>query len=121
MPSNNITNNPYAVYSLFVSEQRNMFLSSSIAIAMIGFSNTIGDKKMKMTLKMLCVIIFILSMWFGISSSRELNYYLDNNDSELPSYIPIHMWKSALNINYIYTTIIFVIAIMFTMNKIIYE
>ena len=36
-------NNPHAVYNGLISGQRNMFLTSSIAVAMVGFSNTFKE------------------------------------------------------------------------------
>ena len=70
------SNNPNTVYNGMMSGQRNMFLSSSIAIVMFGFSNNFKNHLLRWTVKLISMGIFILSCYIGITASNEFMYYL---------------------------------------------
>ena len=112
------SNNPYSVFGVLVSSQRNMYLTSSIAISIIGFSDTFTDFKIKTNLKIFGLIIFMMSIYTGISASNQFSYYLSKS-KDLPDDIPIKSWKRWQYISYVYSVLITWVAILFLNRKLI--
>ena len=112
------SNNPYSVHSTMISSQRNMFLTSSIAISLIGFSDTFKDKHIIYYIKILGLVIFTISIYIGITASNEFTYYLDNNKN-LPDDIPIKSWRRWKYVNYVYTCLLSLIIFILINKKIL--
>ncbi len=115
----NFSNNPHTVYNGVVSGQRNMFLSSSLAIVMIGFANNFESTLVKYTIKTLGLFIFVLSIFIGIKATYEFQYYLDYYAGQLPEHIPLESWYRWSYVSYAYTFILLFVAVMFFSSKII--
>ena len=81
------SNNPHTVYNGMASSQRNMFVTATLATALIKFSDTFDDKLVKFNIKIISLIIFMMSIYFAISSSYDFLYYLNKNEN-LPDNIP---------------------------------
>lgn len=76
------SNNPQSVYNGMMSGHRNMYLLSSVAIAMIGFVTRYNN-----ILFNLCAsFIFIIAAYIGINSTLDFNYYLKNNNIPADTY-----------------------------------
>jgi Na+/proline symporter len=112
-------NNPHTVYNGMISGQRNMFLSSSVAVALIGFSNIFKDENVRLCVKILGTVIFIISICIGLKATDDFLFYLNNNKDEFPSYIPIDSWYSWKYISYIYSALLICVAMLFLMKKIL--
>jgi hypothetical protein len=114
-------NNPQSVYNGMISGQRNMFLSSSLAVAMIGFSDKFDNKFITWLTKLVGSFIFILSIIIGLSTANDYTFYLDNiNTDDLPSYIPLENWYRWSYISYIYSLFMTVIGGLYIIRKIIH-
>lgn len=109
--------NPQSVYNGLVSNQRNMFLTSSVAVAMIGFSNKFENKNVRFVMKFLSLMIFIISITIGLKSNYEFTYYLDNNEIE-GAKVAIDSWRSSIYITIAYVCIIGAAALAFIINRI---
>jgi hypothetical protein len=109
----NFSNNPQAVYNGNMSGQRNMFLSSSLAAVMIGFSSKFENKTRALFVKLLGALIFFISIYIGFSTNYDFRFYLDKMKGELPDYIPVENWYNWTLVVYTYTIIIFVIGSLF--------
>ena len=70
--------NPQSVYNGTMSTSE-IFLSSSVAIAVIGFSNNFKVKTVRILVKTLGALIFLISVFIGMKASNDLIHYLDNN------------------------------------------
>ena len=114
------SNNPQSVYNGAISGQRNMFLSSSLAAIMIGFSDKFDNHMAQITVKIIGALIFILSVTIGYLSNYDFRFYLDRVKDELPDYIPIENWYIWSFVVYIYTTLIAIVGLLFFLNKIIF-
>lgn len=68
------SNNPQSAYNGMMSGHRNMFLLSSVGIAMVGFL------KDHLYMKMAAIFIFIFAGFIGIQASLDFAYYLKEND-----------------------------------------
>lgn len=113
------SNNPQSVYNGMISGQRNMFLTSSVAIAMAGFSKTFKDKSVVIIIKLLSLIILFISMYIGLKSSYDFRYYLDNIEMDNLSYVPINSWYNWSYVSYIYCIMMLAIVILFYSYNII--
>jgi len=103
------SNNPHTVYNGMASSQRNMFVTATLATALIKFSDTFDDKLVKFNIKIISLIIFMMSIYYAISSSYDFLYYLNKNEN-LPDNIPKNNWYKLRYINYIFGLLIFYIA-----------
>jgi len=114
-------NNPQSVYNGMMSGQRNMFLSSSLAIAMIGFSNKFDNKYITWFTKIIGSFIFILSIVIGLSTANDYTFYLNKlNTDDIPSYIPLDNWYRWSYILYIYCLFIGIIGGIYIIRKIVF-
>jgi hypothetical protein len=116
--NNPYSNNPYSVFGVLVSSHRNMYLSSTIAITIIGFSDTFTNEIIKTNIKIFGLIIFMISIYTGISASNQFSYYL-NKSKNLPDNIPIKSWKRWQYISYLYSLLITCIAVLFLNRKLV--
>ena len=107
--------NPQSVYNGFVSNQRNMFLSSSLAVVIIGFSNKFKNKLVRVLIKFMSLIVFGISMFIGLKANYELNHFLDNN--EVSDKIPVESWKATCHVTYLYVFVLFITSIAFLLNR----
>lgn len=87
------SNNPATNYNGMMSGMRNMILSSSVAIVMIGYiSAKMNNNKI---FQIFAVCILFLSAYIGIGSALDFDYYLKNNNFQISIYNVAHwkMWK----------------------------
>ena len=71
------SNNPQSVYNGAISGQRNMFLSSSLAAMIIGFSSNFKSPHVIKFVKIIGICIFIISITTGYLSNNDFRFYLD--------------------------------------------
>ena len=113
--------NPQSVYNGMMSGQRNMFLSSSLAIVIISFSDKFKNKHISWVAKSIGAFIFILSIFIGISTANDYTFYLNHiKTDELPSYIPLDSWYRWSYVMYIYCSFIGVIGGLYMIRKILF-
>ncbi len=114
----NYSNNPHAAYSGLISGQRNMFLSSSVAVVMIGFSGRFKSTAVRFTLKGLSCFIFLISIFIGYQAEQDFKFYLEKNP-ELPEHVPVDEWKNWLYVSYMYCAILIIVILVFLFTDII--
>jgi hypothetical protein len=96
-----------------------MFLSSSVAVGMIGFSNSFKHNKVQYAIKIGVLCIIMLSIFIGFTTANDFNYYINNVETPLPDYIPLDSWKSWAYITYLYIAFLIVIAILYFARQLI--
>ena len=111
------SNNPQSVYNGMLSGYRNMFLSSSVAIALIGFSETFKNPKFKFGISLLGGIVLFLSLYISFMVSNDFKYYLDAFESSFPEHIPVDQWRMHFYTGYVYGSILIILALGFFMKK----
>lgn len=98
---------PHPLVDGYISMQRNMFLTSSIGIAMMGFSNNF--KEYKKLIKIIAFIIFIFSIVYGYNASKDSIDYINyiKKQKNLPELyiIMLDKWKKWILLTYIYIII----------------
>lgn len=115
------SNNPQSVYNGAISGQRNMFLSSSLAAMIIGFSHNFKSPHVIKFVKIIGICIFIISITTGYLSNNDFRFYLDKMKDDLPDYIPIDGWYTWTFIVYIYIILIAVIVLLYSFRMILFE
>lgn len=109
----------------FHSASRNVFLTSSIGIAMYGFSNTFKLDMSVNIIKLISILIFIFSFVLGLNTIVMYKRYLKvlKKDTEnLPNYIDLQVWRNYLYITYFYLCVLLIIiclAILRLINRIL--
>jgi phosphotransferase system glucose/maltose/N-acetylglucosamine-specific IIC component len=100
------TNSPYGVYNGMISGYRNMFLSSTVAIALIGFSQKFKNPRMKFLVSIIGAILFFLALFIAYLTISDMDNYLQHHEDDLPEYIDTDLWKKTYYIGYIYGLIL---------------
>lgn len=98
--------------------QRTMFLASSVAVVMVGFSATFENPMASLTIKIIAAVIFALCIYIGIKSTLEFEYYMRTVKDQLPSYIPYKSWMQWSYVSYIYSAILVAISILYFIFRI---
>lgn len=111
-------NNPYTVYNGALSGYRNMFLSSSLAAIIIGFSDKFKNYRINILVKTIGSIIFLLSICIGLLTDYDFRFYLDNFKDVLPEYIPLENWYMWSLIVYTYVIMIGIIGGIYFFRKV---
>ncbi len=112
-------NNPHAVYTAMTSGYRNMFLSSTVAMGLIGFSERFKNPKFKFGISVLGGIVLFLSLYISLLTANDFKYYLDEFDGLFPDHIPVKQWRMHFYIGYVYGAILLILAFGFFMKKIL--
>tara|TARA_B100001173_G_C15956867_1_gene533844 strand:- start:718 stop:1074 length:357 start_codon:yes stop_codon:yes gene_type:complete len=115
----NFSNNPHSVYNGAISGQRNMFLSSSLAAIIIGFSHNFKNPLIITIVKIIGLCIFSISIMIGLLTNYDFRFYLDKMKGKLPEYIPVDTWYTWSFIVYIYTFLIATIGFLYLIRNII--
>ena len=68
--------------NFYMSALRNMFLTSSIAIAMLGFTDKFTKSMNRRIIGSLSIAIIVLSISFGIKSTMNFNVMLEHTSNE---------------------------------------
>ena len=107
-----IINNPQSVYNGAISGQRSMFVMSSIALALFGVGNTIGNPTHTLIIKSLAICLFLLSIFIGVLTTNIYLHYLNKN-SPLLKHIYLDGWRLIPYITYVYIIAICIIGWVF--------
>jgi hypothetical protein len=111
------SNNPQSVYNGMLSGYRNMFLSSTVAIALIGFSEKFKNPKFKFTISIIGGIVLFLSLYISLLIANDFKFYLDTFDKLFPDHIPVEQWRMHFYTGYIYGAILLILGFGFFMKK----
>ena len=104
-------NNPQAYFNGFISACRNVFLVSSIGIAMYGYSSSFKISSSFNIVRLASSSLFIFALLYGINAVSGMNRYikeLEKSNEPLPSYVQLDIWR-----NYMYLVGIYVLFLAF--------
>ena len=116
-----LAHNPQTYVIGYLSMMRNMFLTSSIALAAMGFSKNFD--KYETFIKILALIIFFYSMANGYKGAKDFSTYIDymnKHKQELPEpyNFQLEQWQGWITLTYIYIFILCVISFFILFRKI---
>ena len=97
-----------STFNGYISQMRNMFSTSSVALAMVALGHHIV--RYKWHIKMIAIWVIIFSIVYGYTASRNFTIYLtymekQDGFSELNS-LQFKQWRSRILLNYIYMFIL---------------
>ena len=77
--------------NFYMSALRNMFLTSSIAVAMVGFSDRFGNNSFpnNVIIKIIAFSTIILSIVFGLKSTEDFKLMLKNSNIKIDNMTDI--------------------------------
>jgi hypothetical protein len=106
-----------STFNGYVSQMRNMFSTSSVALAMVALSDDFV--RYKIYIKIIAILVIIFSIIYGYTASRDFENYLtymekQDNFTEL-NILQFKQWRSRILLSYIY--IIILIAALILMLK----
>lgn len=108
-------NNPQAYYNGFISACRNVFLTSSVGIALFGYSNSFKISSSINMVRLGSTCIFFFSILYGINSIIGMNRYINNlknSKTELPNYVQLDVWRNFMYLVGIYIIFLAILSII---------
>jgi len=99
----------------FHSASRNVFLTSSIGVAIYGFANTFKIGISVNIIKIISIITFMFSLMLGVNTLMGFKRYydiLEQDKDNLPNYVDLEIWRNYLYITSIYIGILCAIVIV---------
>ena len=117
----NLPNSPQTVFNGFASVSRNVYLTSSIGIALFGFSKTFVRTSSEFSIRVLSTCIFIFSILTLLNGNIGFTTYLNNleKDYDVPNYIDVKSYRRFITINYLYLLFLGIIVLLATKRTII--
>lgn len=104
------SNSPQSAYNGMMSGHRNMFLLSSVGIAMVGF---VKDKSK--VFSFIAFTIFIFAAIIGIKSSLDFDEYIKRNNFPKESY-NYESWKSWKYLGFAFAIFLIILGIYSIMH-----
>jgi uncharacterized membrane protein YidH (DUF202 family) len=95
------------------SGMKNMFVMSSIAMAMIGYSSFLTLPEHVMIIKGIAIVLFIFAAYMGIKSANDFQHLLDRTDLE--DHFNKASWRTWIYVSYAYVAILAVVIFLFTL------
>ena len=112
--------NIQSAYNGMLSGKRNMFLTSSIGMAMLGFSERFQHKESMNLMKWLGIATLIISVITGLITAYDFNNAIDRYVIEQGrNYDYLERWESWNWIIYIYSIILITIITIYISRKIL--
>ena len=101
-----------AYFNGFTSACRNIFLTSSVALALFGYSNTFKLSSSVDLTKVGSMGILIFSILYGLNTVVGMNRYInevEKSNEPLGKEIQLDLWKNFVILTSFYILLIFVI------------
>ena len=111
-----LAHNPTAFLNAHISMMRNMFLTSSISLAVLGYSDKSKLFK-EVGVKDVALFILAYSVIYGIKSAMDFHAYLKYletlNDLQEPYLSQIKKWQGWVSLTYVYVILLIFLAVYF--------
>ena len=111
-----VTKRPQSFMNGYLSAMRNSIITTSLGVAIYGFSRSFKKKSSRNIMKRLSVLVYFFSFIIIINSSSLLRNYLnsitDEDKKEFPKYIDIEKWRYYEYLGWFFSTIVFVIILL---------
>ena len=115
--SDKFANNPQAYFNGYVSCMRNVFLTTTVGVAVYGFSKGFNNKKSDTIMRLLSSCIYIFAFLYLLNTNTAHRTYLNKIEGtkvedNLPEYVQLSTWRNFEFLAWFYSVIlIFVILI----------
>ena len=105
---------PQAVYNGFASMFRNMLISMTASIALIGFSEKF--ELMAPVVRIIGFMGMVIAAFIGFKTYRDFLDYVKSIESEFPM---ARKWKTWAYVTLLYTVIILMLSLIYLFRKVI--
>ena len=105
---------PQAVYNGFASMFRNMLISMTASIALIGFSEKF--ELMAPVVRMIGFTVMMIAAFIGFKTYRDFLDYINSIESEVPI---AKRWRTWAYTSLLYSAIIFTLAVIYLFRKVL--
>lgn len=115
--SDKYANNPQAFLNGYISGMRNVFLTTTVGIAIYGFSKGFKNQQSDIVMRMLSVGMYIFAFFYLLNTNMLFRDYLNKiqdspNEQHLPNYIQITYWRNYERLAWVYSLILIFIIII---------
>jgi hypothetical protein len=113
--------NPQTYLNGYISMMRNMFLTSSVALGTMGFSNRF--KEFEIIIKIVGTLIMGYSILYGYTSAKNYSNYIKflEEKKELVDVYEIQLpeWKNWIKLTYLYMILLVIVVVIILFRKIL--
>ena len=106
-----VANNPQSFMNGYLSGMRNSIITTSLGIAIYGFSRSFKKKSSRRTMKRLSILVYFFSFLIMVNSVLLLRKYLnvttEEELKEMPKYVDIKKWKHYEYLGWFFSIIVF--------------
>lgn len=117
----NYLDTPQSSYNGFISTMRNVYLTSSIGIALFTFSRSL--KKDRQIIYIISLTILLYSIIYGIKTGNDFNIYLNflQKQKDMPIFLKeqVDRWYTWIIFTYFYTLLTIFLFIFLFYKKIL--
>ena len=104
--------NTQGYYNGFISSSRNVFLTSSVAIAMFGFSNSFKISTSTSIVRFSSTFVFLFALLYGLITVVGMKRYIRNlrrSNQRLPLNVQIDLWDHHSNLLCFYLLLLLIL------------
>ena len=113
--------NPIAYYSGFISASRNIYLTSTVGIALFGYSAGFKINSSVDLVKFASMGILLFAILYGINTTYGMYKFVklvEKNNQEVPEYFQLNLWNNYIYLNSYYI-IILILVLLAAMRRFI--
>jgi len=115
------SHNPQTYLNGYISMMRNMFLTSSVALGTMGFSNRF--KEFEIIIKIVGTLIMGYAILYGYTSAKNFSNYIEflEEKKELADVYEIQLpeWKNWIKLTYLYMILLVIVVVVILFRKIL--
>jgi len=97
--------NPIGYYNGFISASRNIFLTSTVGLAMFTYSTSFELKSSIEIVRLGSIGILLFAILYGVNTTHGMNKYinmLERNNRTIQEDIQINLWRNYTYLNTFY-------------------
>ena len=108
-----VANNPQSFLNGYLSAMRNSIITTSLGVAIYGFSRSFKKKISRNIMKRLSILVYLFSFIIMLNTVLLLRKYLriipHEELEKFPKYIDLKKWKNYEYLGWFFTIIVFLI------------
>ena len=106
--------NPISYYNGFISASRNIFLTSTVGLALFTYSSSFKIQTSIDVVKIGSMGILLFAILYGINTTHGMNKYInmiERNNNNIQEDIQINLWKNYTYLNTYYILLLTIVLI----------
>lgn len=106
--------NPIGYYNGFISASRNIFLTSTVGLAMFTYSSSFEIKSSIEIVRLGSIGILLFAILYGVNTTHGMNRYinmLERNNRIIQEDIQINLWRNYSYLNTFYIILLSLVVV----------